>query len=387
MKTLKAATLVAIGSLVAAPALADGSDIKFKSSGGLKWETTDGKASGQFGGRIMLDANYYDDDVVNSHESGLEFRRLRLFGKGRYLDFEGIVQLDFSGDDETVVIKDAYITKKAFGGKVIGGHFKQPFGLEELTSSKYITFMERSMSGIPTTHKMGLGYTTHSDHYTFTVAGYDPNNYNDNGADADGVGVGGRFTWAPHIDNGNVTHFGLAAASENGLDRYRVRVRPGHLASRLTIMDINPGAGSKDVDVTKLGVEGALVRGPFSMQAEYMTASAESSTSSQDETTDAFYVYASYFLTGEARPYKTKSGAFDRLKPASSDGAWEVGLRYESVENDDVGNESDAITLGLNYYATPYVRYMFNVVKGDFTPAGGPTDSPTAFLARWQLDF
>ncbi len=379
------AALLMGGLMVAGPATA--AEVKFKSSGGLKWETDDGKASGQFGGRLMLDANYYDEDVVDTHENGLEFRRLRMEAKASYLDYGIALQFDFAdaegGDD--VALKDAYIYKKALGGKIIAGHYKQPFGLEELTSSKYITFMERSFSGIPLAHSLGFAYTTSADNYTFTVSGYDPDSSGDeNGNTDDGIGFGGRATYAPHIDAGNVTHFGIAVASESDMDRYRVRPRIGHLASRTVLMDVQ---GLNDVDVTKLGLEAALVRGPFSAQAEYMQANADSSSGNQDETTSAYYVYGSYFLTGEARPYKTSSGAFDRVKPINESGAWEIGLRFEGAENDDTDAEAEAWTVGLNYYANPYVRWMFNVVKGELTPAGGPTDEPTAFLARFQLDF
>lgn len=297
---IAAAALMASGS-------AQAEEIKFKTDGGLKWETADGSASGQFGGRVMADANYYDEDVNNGHESGLEFRRLRLFGKGVYLDYEGKVQVDFSSKSNEIAIKDAYISKKAFGGKVIGGHFKQPFGLEELTSSKYITFMERTMNGISTSHKMGLGYTRNTEHSTFTVAGYDPNDYDDKGAD--GAGIGARFTYAPHVDKGNVTHFGFAAASENGMSSYSKSVRPGHLGAKTSIVSV---AGNKDVDVGKIGLEAALARGPFSLQGEFMSANVDSSTANADETVNAFYVSTSFFLTRDTRPYKAKSGAFDR---------------------------------------------------------------------------
>ncbi len=390
MDKVKAVTFIALSSFLAAgTALAEDAGIKFKSSGGLKWETTDGKASGQLGGRLMLDGNFYDTDTDKSHETGLEFRRLRLETKASYLDYGFAMQIDFAdaendqnGNDD-IALKDAYITKKAFGGKLIAGYYKQPFGLEELTSSKYITFMERSFSGIPTSHALGFGFTTSTDNYSFTASGYDPDSVGDeHGSNSDGQGFGVRATWAPQIDSGNVTHFGIAAASETGMDRYRVRPRIGHLAGRTVVMDVK---GTNDVDVVKFGLEGALVRGPFSAQAEYMMAQAEGTT--QDETTNAYYIYGSYFLTGEARPYKTSSGSFDRVKPASPDGAWEIALRFEGVENDDTTAEATALSAGLNYYANPHVRYMLNVIKGDLTPAAGTSDEPTAVLARVQLDF
>lgn len=367
-------------ALTAAAGTAQANEIKFKSEGGLKWETEDGASSGQLGGRVMLDGNYYDEDTITTHESGFEFRRLRLFAKTQYMDYEAKIQIDFADSD--VALKDAYISKKAFGGKVIAGHFKQPFGLEELTSSKYITFMERSFSEIPASRRLGLGFQQQIGNNTLAVSVYDPDSIGDeNGTDTDGAGAGGRFTFAPHADNGNVTHLGAAIAYETNLDEYRVRPRIGHLASRTTIMNV---AAKNDTAATKLGLEGALVRGPMSVQAEIQRVDVDGG--GVDEVVNAYYIYGSYFLTGDTRPYK--AGAFGRVKPRNPKGAWEVALRYEGAENDDTQGEAEAWTLGLNYYATKNVRYMFNLVRGDLTDTTGTVqDEPLGFLVRGQLDF
>ncbi|MGB1582110.1 MAG: OprO/OprP family phosphate-selective porin, partial [Nevskiales bacterium] len=337
-QTSKYALALAAAGLFTAAGAAQAGDINFKTDGGLKWETEDGKASGQFGGRVMVDGNYFDDDV-KAHEGGFEFRRLRLFGKGVYMDYEAKVQIDFAGGD--VDLKDAYIAKKAFGGTIKGGHFKHPFGLEELTSSKYITFAERGFGseGIATSRKMGLGYQTYNENngIGFAASVYSPEDLSSGDAKSDGAGLGGRLTWAPHADAGNVTHFGIAAASESNTD-FAAELRPeAHLGSKYTMIDV---AGA---DVTKLGLEAAMVRGPFSLQGEYMTATADPRAGGTEETLNTYYAQISYFLTGDARVYKAKSAAFDRVKPAGN-GAWELALRMDGVENDDTGAEGDALT-------------------------------------------
>ncbi len=359
---------------------AQAAEIKFKTDGGLKWETDDGKASGQFGGRIMVDGNAFDDDNTpnkGSYDGGFEFRRLRLFGKGQYLDYSGVVQLDFSGGD--VAIKDAYISKKAFGGEITGGHFKQPFGLEELTSSKYITFAERGFGseGIATSHKMGLGYSTARGNTTMAATVYDAADLDNGDAKDPGTGIGGRFTWAPHAEAGNVMHIGIAVAGEKNVD-FSASLRPeAHLGQKYKMIEVDAA------DVHKIGLEAALVRGAFSVQGEYMTAEADGATT---ETLNTYYAQVSYFLTGDARPYKAKAGTFDRVKPGDN-GAWELALRLDGAENDDNGAEAEAVTFGVNYYATKQVRWMLNYITADMTEAGKPTDSPNALVVRWQLDF
>lgn len=79
-------------------------------------------------------------------KNGNEFRRARLFTSWTiYNNVDFKLQIDFSGGE--VTLKDAFITIKEL--PVVGnfrvGHFIEPFRLEALTSSKYITFMERGL--------------------------------------------------------------------------------------------------------------------------------------------------------------------------------------------------------------------------------------------------
>jgi phosphate-selective porin OprO/OprP len=72
--------------------------------------------------------------------------------------------------------------------------------------------------------------------------------------------------------------------------------------------------------------EMAIVYGPFSLQTEYTFADINhkrSTIGSNDFT--GFYVYGSYFITGENRSYKTTNGTFSRVKPKSN---FKWGKRY-----------------------------------------------------------
>ena len=75
-------------------------------------------------------------------------RRIRLFISGTVYKNVGFkIQVDFAGGpDSAPDPKDVWFSlKKIFlNGTVKMGHFKEMFGLEELTSSKYISFIERS---------------------------------------------------------------------------------------------------------------------------------------------------------------------------------------------------------------------------------------------------
>jgi phosphate-selective porin OprO/OprP len=90
------------------------------------------------------------------------------------------------------------------------------------------------------------------------------------------------------------------------------------------------------------------------------------------------YLIASYLLTGEHRPYKRVGGCFDRIVPlrplyrepescwqVAGTGAWEVAGRISFLDLDDEnvrGGELTDVTLGLNWYATAYLRVTCNWV-------------------------
>ena len=99
----------------------------------------------KFGGRIMYDMASWEttmgEDVTRT--SGVEFRRVRFFNSGKlYGNIKYKLQLDFAGGD--ISFKDVYIEAALpYLVNLKVGHFKEPFRLEALMSSKYMTFMER----------------------------------------------------------------------------------------------------------------------------------------------------------------------------------------------------------------------------------------------------
>ncbi|MFQ5445228.1 MAG: porin, partial [Nitrospinales bacterium] len=141
-------------SLFASPETAMGAadnDFRVFFNNGLNFETRDKMFKYKIGGRIMWDIGTFDADddieaVFGEQDPGSEFRRARIYMAGllwNRVKFKA--QYDFAGN---VDFKDVYIglTKIPYIGNFQAGHFKEPFSLEELTSSKYITFMERSLA-------------------------------------------------------------------------------------------------------------------------------------------------------------------------------------------------------------------------------------------------
>ena len=145
------------------------------------------------------------------------------------------------------------------------------------------------------------------------------------------------------------------------------------------------------------GAEAAGVFGPITIAGEYGKLWADR-PDLRNVHFDGFYVYGSWFITGETRPFR--GGNFDRVRPFTELGkdglgAFELALRYDKIDLTDSpvrpGNEAQSVTLGLNWYFNPYAKLMFNWVRfsGDNTPLD-PIGSETkgdAFASRLHLDF
>ena len=103
----------------------------------LVFTSADGSTSIRLGGRIHNDA----EASIGKFEDGNEFRRARIYMSGhihRWLIFK--TQYDF--EDGEADFKDVYAGIQGLPciGTFRAGQFKEPFSLEELTSSRFITF-------------------------------------------------------------------------------------------------------------------------------------------------------------------------------------------------------------------------------------------------------
>ena len=145
-------------------------------------------------------------------------------------------------------------------------------------------------------------------------------------------------------------------------------------------------------DIFLVNAELALVYGAFSFQSEYFYSNAQSD-GGRDIEFDGIYVQASYFITGEHRPYKRSKGRFVRVTPRSNfhddgggPGAWQVALRYDLLDLTDgavAGGEQETFTFGVNWHWNPHARIMLNAVFADIDGLGDLTILQT----RFQFDF
>ena len=113
---------------------------------GLKFKSRDERIKFNIGGRFYYD--WTSGDIPNGdYEDGTYFRQARIHMKGSYDDFFYKAQYDFA-DEDGIEFKDAYVGLDLKDGvEFQAGQFKEPFGLDELTSSRYGSFMESSPHG------------------------------------------------------------------------------------------------------------------------------------------------------------------------------------------------------------------------------------------------
>ncbi len=385
----------ALAALLMAPAASADDDWKFKWSNGFKLESADKAFQLKFGGRLQADFTFVDADPAlagATRGDGVEFRRARFFFEGTvYERVKFKAQYDFAGGDAN--FRNVYVGLLQDWGEVRFGHYKEYFGLEELTSSKYLAFLERSLNNaFSPGYNSGIGvHGAKGDKVNWGFgAFYDADNFGVS-MNEDDVNVTGRVAFRPRYedDGRSMLHVGLSATRKERASSIRFRSRPeAHFSGRF----VDTGTFAAN-DALVLNLELAGVHDALWWAAEYTQADV-STPVGPDPTFDGYYVQAGYFLgkEGNYRRYKPSAGAFDRQKPASNwlkdggRGAWEIALRYSTIDLNDgpiFGGEEDNVTLGVNWYPNPVTRLMLNWVHADVDRVG----EADFILMRWQVDF
>lgn len=339
-------------------------------------------------GRAHLDFGLVDADENDEIGSGSNLRRARLGVKGKLNDtWSFIAEYDFSGDGSDA--QDLYLSRELWQGKVKIGNSKVPMGLNELTSSNNITFIERAAPSnlVSFGRRNGLSYERASGPLNFQVMAF-TNNLNDDNDGDEPLGLGGRVVYNPSIGDGQMLHLGVSAAYEDlgDLEQMRLRERP----------EARPNNGTRVIDTgtiegvesnIRFGFESAYQAGPFSAEAEYLYTELDRNSGSNPEFS-GFHLQASYVLTGESRSYS--GGKFGSVKPSSSSGAWEVAARFSTADLNDsgiIGGEMDNVTLGLNYYLTPNLRFMANLIHADVDQGRFGDEDINIAIFRTQYHF
>ncbi|MDJ0521990.1 MAG: porin [Planctomycetota bacterium] len=385
----------------------------------------------KIGGRIMIDHWFVDDDDLvaaaaaagqlddEDYESGVEWRRLRLYNAGKmFKHVEWKLQLDFANPDEPE-LRDAYFglidMDDCLGCAMPNiriGHFKVPFSLNELTSSKYITFMERadasSVFAPGRRYQVMLhdsfrgGQLNYAFSYWLTEGVDEEQRFEfDNDEDAeDGYGFAGRITYTPWYDcecSCRRLHVGVGAYAVEDITEISFSADGySRVGDTIALVDTNNFPAEA---LFAWNVELALVYGPFSLQAEYYSMDVDSPQAG-DPTFTSWYAMASYWLTGECRNYK--KGVFSRVSPCCNFldndcccyGGIEIAVRYDFVDLSDgaiQGGELTHFVVGVNWHLNPNARVMINwfttSTEGNAATLRNLDEDYTGIGVRLQVDW
>jgi phosphate-selective porin OprO and OprP len=337
-------------------------------------------------GLLQADHDRFDSDRVQLRDDS-ELRRAELVVRGKHASgLEFTAGYDAKADKWLdVSVKDRF---SAYTGWRIG-QFKQPNSLEELGSTKNNDFISKAMATntFAVGRRLGAELATEGRNWTATGSWFG-RELTRNLARGSGYGV--RGTWAPLLQadesgNADFLHLGLSAVSmDTSADTLRLRARPG--ADLTPIRLVDTGSLTTVDRLTTVGVEAAWSQGPLLLQGEYYRADVQR-TVGQDFDADGWYVHGLWTLTGEGHGYK--SGTITTPLPNDPlEGAWQVGLRYEGLDLDDVvrGGEENNLTLGVNWYWRSNFKFMANYVRVE-SERRGLEDDPSVLELRAQLIF
>jgi len=250
-------------------------DLKVKWKGAPQLSSGDGKFKFKVRGRIMADYDSIDqDETVTGKDdiSGVELRRARIGVEGViFYDWKYKAEVDFAGDE--VSVKDMYLAYDFGPGSILLGQFKVANSLEEMTSSRFITFMERAsfVEAFIVERQIGAGIHAGGDHWSLQTGYYGAPTGAQGDFSSDTTSAAVRGTIAPIDTDTTIVHLGASyrhrdAGTERGgasdIFRYRARAADLHLADRF----INTGHVAEQDDMFVL--EGAAVYKRFSLQGE-----------------------------------------------------------------------------------------------------------------------
>ncbi|MGX8882148.1 OprO/OprP family phosphate-selective porin [Methylovorus sp. SPW-M1] len=422
----------------------EGSPVYAAFKDGLVFDDASGNWKLQINGRVQMDYRDYEEN--DWRKDTFSIRRARFGGTFTFLkDYAVRIEGEYAnatdGSRGTTALTYGYLDinwwKQA---RIRIGQFKPFFGLERAYGTNFTDFTELSLatnngSSFNSTYDRGvmvfgdplpwLNYNAYVVNGTgqnddeINSTGNTPATKVDNTKD-----VGGRVNanlaklW--NIDNA-VIHIGasfsdgsLSPATTPASTAFTQAINQSTEANGVQFFSVS-GIQLGHADRRRAGLETALTYGPIKLQSEYIRTNFEGTKLTAplgnfDNDIKAWYINATWMLTGESYADSYKGGVFGRIKPKNNMamgkdgwGAWEVGVRYSKFDASDFKNmlantstniytaEADSWTAGLKWIMTPNARMMLNYIHTDFdTPVlvnGKRSDQESAMVMRAQYDF
>ncbi|MDQ3139328.1 MAG: porin [Pseudomonadota bacterium] len=364
-------------------------------------------------GRIQYDAGYVESpNGVTDPGLGFsnELRRARLGVEGTMPGGFGYkFEADFA--DNEIEVADAILTYQASPriGLTIGQHNNFQ-SLEELTSSRFSSFIERAAFTDAFNFERRVGISaSYAAGPLIASAGIFTDNISDLANSGDGTGLGdenetlsadARLVFAPKLGRTQL-HLGGSAhrrdfqdVADRGITT-RYRQRPFIHSSNSRFLTTPPLRVARESDY---GLEAAAISGPFHAAGEVHWLNANTIEAGLSPTLFGGYAELGYYFTGETRGYK--GGQFDRtkvLRPLGNGGAgaFQLNLRYDHldlIDNGVIGGKQAGYQASLIWIPQDYVRFLINYghlrYQDAAISAAGDRDYGIDVIgARAQIDF
>ena len=350
------------------------SEIKASFKDGIVFQSGDGAFKMSINGRVQADYRDFNPQQNNNQANTWDIRRAYLGVKGTFydwIDFAAVANFANTASQNSSAMYEYYLNLRPVEyAQLQVGQFKQPMSLEELTSSRFINFTERSyaaqlapgidrgaqLHGVPT---KGVTYAVGWFNGLGSNINSSAQNFNENSIQNDGKAWTGRVTGNIAELMGNtdmVAHLGGSYSNSWGnnntgscgnptVTTTQTKNSAGVVTNVTTAYNAAPTADCTQItlrsegrgmnvfqsarlrdgfSLTRTGLEGAFAYNQFKFQPEYMRAEYESNhnsltmgTGSTGKSKDitTWNAALTWMVTGEKYADSYKNGKFDRIRP------------------------------------------------------------------------
>ena len=323
------------------------------------------------------------DDGEFRFDNGVSIRHARLGIKATLFEkWFAEFDLDFAYNE--VEIKDMYLGYQFNPNwSVKVGHFKEPMSMERLTSSKYLTQLERPMpvEAFAAGRRLGAAFTGWGNHWWVSAGVFgrqvdiiqkEKNRGND------GLGFTGRVACSPITGENLTLHLGAYGTwrkpDMTGTKDRTVEFRtfPESRVDRRRFIRTE----IKNVkDYSTVGFEIGARYDKALLYGEYLFTTLRRYKYEKSErinlknaTFNGWYVTGSYMILGNQRKYASDDAEFGPMDVRRKGGNLEVSARVSTINLNDFHDPSEAIlggkgynyTAALNWYPVRNIMIGFN---------------------------
>lgn len=380
------------------PSVTAGSATEISMGAAPEIESADGFSFKPFG-RLMLDGGFtaLPDGLGRADGFDAEARRVRLGAEGEIPGGFGYkLELEFAGG--AVEVTDATLQYEAGDVDLTVGQFNNFQSLEELTSSRFTSFIERAAftDAFGFSRRLGVGAQYGSGDLLLQAGLFSDNL--DALPGSSRWSVDSRAVYMPKVGDTQL-HFGAslhyAGMSDGESVRYRQRPLVHFTAERL----INTGNIAADSEFG-VGLEFVAIRGPLHVTAEGYRQEVGRVSGLDNVSFQGGYVEAGLFLTpGDSRGYR--GGRFNRTRPANpvgdgGIGAVQLNVRYDYLDLNDgpiTGGMQNGFLASVIWTTTDHTRFQINYGKLAYDdavfalPSGDRDYSADVLGLRAEWDF